>query len=439
MEIQEKFLHHIWDQRHLVNDLLAVSGKPVRIIYQGQYNTSSGPDFRNAVLNMDGETLRGDVEIHQKTYDWIAHQHHEDCAYNNTILHVVLEHKGNLDFTVREDATRIEILELRDQIDTDIAKLFAQYSQTPPRQHRGICDYFQLSDPSQFEPLLKAQGWERFSRKCNRYNAELLFNNFDQLLYNGFMEAMGYDKNKLNMLSLAHQFEWNMLSEWHRRGLGHIQLAAIWLNYAGLMHKTNQLLGADIQTQLLGALESQAHTALKGVLQWNLFRIRPANHPVKRIMQAARVVSALLPAGFLDVILHIMEDRADASPQKLVSNIREALFQKPSEDKKEGTIGTSLLMVFIANVVLPVIYLFAQKMNRDSLMESVRSFYEAFHTPGSNYIVNFMHGYLSPVQQKEAGRKHIYQQGLMNLYYRFCHYRLCELCVADKNRSLASL
>ncbi|HQB97513.1 MAG TPA: DUF2851 family protein, partial [Candidatus Cloacimonadota bacterium] len=46
--MEERFLYHIWDEGHLIPELRTVSGKSVRIVYQGQYNTGRGPDFKNA-------------------------------------------------------------------------------------------------------------------------------------------------------------------------------------------------------------------------------------------------------------------------------------------------------------------------------------------------------------------------------------------------------
>ena len=76
--MEERFLYHIWDAGHMQNELRTVTGKSVQVKYQGQYNTNRGPDFRNALIEISGELLRGDVEIHLNSNDWIAHNHHEE-------------------------------------------------------------------------------------------------------------------------------------------------------------------------------------------------------------------------------------------------------------------------------------------------------------------------------------------------------------------------
>ena len=83
--MDEKFLHHIWDGLHLNAQLQTVSGKKLRIAYQGQYNTGRGADFLNAGIVIDDYALRGDVEIHKQTSDWHAHNHSDDPFYNNVV------------------------------------------------------------------------------------------------------------------------------------------------------------------------------------------------------------------------------------------------------------------------------------------------------------------------------------------------------------------
>ena len=66
-----------------------LNGASLRVLSPGRWNRMAGPDFRNAKLELNGTALRGDVEIHGKTSDWISHGHGGDPAYDGVILHVV--------------------------------------------------------------------------------------------------------------------------------------------------------------------------------------------------------------------------------------------------------------------------------------------------------------------------------------------------------------
>jgi len=439
MELQEKFLHHIWDQRHLIHELKTVSGKAVKIVYQGQYNTANGPDFKNAIISIDGENLQGDVEIHQKTYDWTAHQHDEDPAYNSTILHVVMEHRSSMAVTIREDAKPIEILEIKDQIDADIAKLFAVFQETKDKPRKGLCDFFKLSSNEQLILLLKSYGWERFVRKVSRYNAELLFNSFEQLLYNGIMEAMGYDKNKSNTLLIAHNFPWDKLCRWNQQGLDTTSLAAIWLNYADLFPKAEKLLPNELVQHLKQAFELQSFTTEKSALRWNLFRIRPANHPVKRIIQAAILVSNMQDKGLLKPLENILSFETD-KPLKMLSARFSELFCPVDEHLNLiEKPGKTFILTIIGNVMLPILHLYSDKTNNTELKKNIRQLFMGFPPLQDNYITSFMKGYLDDEQWQLINASYACQQGLMNVYFRFCIYRLCDLCKTDRQRCLTNL
>lgn len=436
MELQEKFLHHIWDQRHLIPDLKTINGKSIKVVYQGQYNTSNGPDFKNVILQLDGETIQGDVEIHLKTYDWISHQHHEDPAYNNTILHVVLEHKSNLDYTIKENAEKIDVLEIKNQIDMDIAKLLTQYSENPDYHPVGLCDIFKLASKNQIIPLLKTHGWERFTRKCSRFNAELHFDGFDQLLYNGLMEVMGYEKNKFNTISIAHHFTWDKLTEWRKNGLDSNTLAAIWLNYSGLLKMTEKTLNRDFHDLLMKAFEYQTFTTDKSSFKWNLFRIRPANHPIKRIIQASYIVINLLDNGFLKSALKALEPENDVCNKEMITNLKNiTCIDKPPIAKT----GNQFCLTVAGNIILPILYLYAEKTNSKNLQRKIKDIYFDFPPLGDNHITNFMKAHLDPVNRRLINSRYVYQQGLMNIYYRFCNYRLCDLCKADKEKMIVNL
>jgi hypothetical protein len=439
MELQEKFLHHIWDQRHLKLELKTISGKVVKVIYQGQYNTGNGPDFKNVILDLAGETLKGDVEIHYKTYDWSSHQHHEDPAFNNTILHVVFEHKSNLDFTIREDAGKVEILELKCQIDNDIEKLFHDYAANQVKSNCGICDFFTLNSNEQLSILLQNYGWERFVRKCERFNAELHFDGFDQLLYNGFMEAMGYAKNKFNMLSIAHHFKWDKLVQWRGDGLNEFSLTAIWLHYSGLTDNNGRYMKSDEYRFYLKIMDDQRFSSDKGKLSWNLFRIRPANHPVRRIPQAAKVLVPLLDTGFLKSILEVIENSRNENPNKLIARIGDVFKPDNSQFSTGNNIGRTQILTTIGNVFLPILFLYAEKTHNKELQNRLKSLYFSFPAFENNNIIKFMQGYLDDIQKKLFNVKYISQQGLMNMYFKFCNFRLCELCKDQKDMLINKL
>ncbi len=86
--LPEKLLAKLWRQRAARQAEFRTSGgKRVRVLYPGRIGTSAGPDFRDALLEIEGLGLvQGDVEIHLRQQDWKAHGHSNDPNYNGVVL-----------------------------------------------------------------------------------------------------------------------------------------------------------------------------------------------------------------------------------------------------------------------------------------------------------------------------------------------------------------
>ena len=86
---QEKLLQVIWNEQLLKPPIRGAGGQEIKVIHPGIWNVEAGPDFRDAVLVIDGVTHRGSVEIHLRPGNWTEHGHQHDPAYAAAILHVV--------------------------------------------------------------------------------------------------------------------------------------------------------------------------------------------------------------------------------------------------------------------------------------------------------------------------------------------------------------
>ena len=91
--IPERLLADLWRKRAARQAWLRTGGGArVRVVYPGRAGHSAGPDFRNALLEIEGLGLvQGDVEIHLRQRDWYSHGHGKDPNYNGVVLHAALE------------------------------------------------------------------------------------------------------------------------------------------------------------------------------------------------------------------------------------------------------------------------------------------------------------------------------------------------------------
>ena len=88
--MSESQLIQVWQQFINRSGLITEENEPFQLIYPGRANDDRGPDLRDAVILTSRGLVEGDIEFHLWSSDWKQHCHHEDPAYNRTILHAVM-------------------------------------------------------------------------------------------------------------------------------------------------------------------------------------------------------------------------------------------------------------------------------------------------------------------------------------------------------------
>lgn len=429
--MEEKFLYHIWDEGHLATNLLTRSGKPVKVVYPGQYNTSRGPDFFNCILEIGGETIRGAVEIHLHTNDWQAHNHQEDIYYNDVVLHVVLEHNSPYEYTISENGNHVEILEIQNQLSDDITKLIQQHS--PESRRQNYCNLLSAIDADYLEAILTQAGLRRFWAKVKRFNASLVLSSFDQVFYEGLMEAMGYVRNRMNTLTIAHCLNLETIKDFKQRGMDSEELISLFLCPTGLLDKSKNRVPEQTYNRLLNIYEQQNYYARHLDIDWQLFRIRPTSHPLSRLVVIAEFIWDQMDKGILSSLL---PHSGSFEPNHLYKSFKHFMGFKPKFGGNAfQPLGASVVATIYLNIYLPVLALWAQKTSDDAALESVVEAYKAFKGLEDNFVLRFMNRYLSNEQIKIIKTRSLYQQGLMDIYNRFCNWHYCDECLsAVKNQ-----
>ena len=145
IRVPEKIIRCIWNDQLFKTDSLRTTGDcELEIIFQGYWNFGPGPDFKSAVIKVDGKTLEGDVEIHVHSSDREAEAPSTDPEYGNVILHAFLWNSG-LESDARQ-GTGIHQLELKSYLDRGILDLNDELDfDSYPEQNQS--DYGQCHQP----------------------------------------------------------------------------------------------------------------------------------------------------------------------------------------------------------------------------------------------------------------------------------------------------
>lgn len=436
MQFSEEFLYHIWDAQHLKNNLTTVSGKNLLIKFPGRWNTDSGPDFKDAIIELEGEILKGDIEIDIKAYNWKSHSHIENPEFNSVLLHIVFENNGQHPYTISENGNKVEILEIKDQLDENISKLIEHYSGKSYSEKEKKCKLFNKMSILKTKELLNQFGLIRFEKKIKRFTAEHYFSSFDQLLYMGLMEALGYSKNKYQMLQLAMNLPFDVLKRYYLKGMTINELNAMLFCSNDLIDHLPAVISNENKKkwQLLFKKQNSNDHNIDIDIKWKLFRIRPVNHPAIRILQSSNIIYNSLETSFFHEVLKLF-----SVPTKKfkISDFKKRLYNFFQTDKvdlpQNYKLGKTRIDTILINIILPLAVVYAREKQYNKLEQVIFEIYQNYPGLPSNYLTKYMEKFLN-TDQKKIIRKHaVNQQGILNIYYENCQHHYCEACLKKEN------
>ena len=85
--ISELSLSAAWNDQRIGESLRTTDGRSLTIVHRGTWTHGFGPDFRDAMIQLDGrDLLTGSIEIHLSTGAWRDHGHHLDSRYDDVLV-----------------------------------------------------------------------------------------------------------------------------------------------------------------------------------------------------------------------------------------------------------------------------------------------------------------------------------------------------------------
>ena len=339
--IPERLLARLWRKRAARQEGFRTgSGAKFRVIYPGHSGGGAGPDFRDALLELEGVGLvRGDVEIHLRQRDWENHGHGQDRNYNGVILHAALEVESPA--TVLQSGQQAPVVSLKPLLDG------GDPPDTGPNASLwtalGRHGYHQPVTPDEMGALLDRAGDQRFLTRSAWFQSLVLEQGPDQTLYEGLLEGLGYRFNQQPFLKLAQRAPYAALV----RAAGKVpreqrarSLESWLVLLSGFPPLTPGLKPPSPRDGFGPALSPG---------EWHCFRVRPPNHPRRRIAGAAVLLDRFLEVG---LVQSSTQAAASDGPKELTS----ALMVEGGPSGKEALIGQSRARDLAVNVVLPCLH-----------------------------------------------------------------------------------
>lgn len=277
--MKEDFLHFIWQFSYFnTPDLFTTDGDKITIHKPGYWNHDAGPDFQEALIEIEGVRLAGSIEMHLKSSDWFLHHHEKDAAYKNVILHVLWEKN--------EEELNLPTLELKSIVDLG---LIHKYQNLLASNEKVLCAS-QLKNVSSIVQLnmLDATLVERYERKTKEVlDLHVSNDNWSETIYQVLMRYMGFKVNNAAFLQLSNAIPLKVLLK-HRDHL--MQLEALLLGQSGMLEVVDEYSTVlkreyDFLSHKYGLKEKQMNNS-----QWKFLRLRPSNFPTIRLAQIAMVI-----------------------------------------------------------------------------------------------------------------------------------------------------
>ena len=429
--LSEAWLSRIWQSQLLsAHGLITSDGQAVKVIYPGRRNREAGPDFCGAIISLNSaEPLRGDVELHLYSSQWLEHRHHYDPAYNRVILHVVLQHDCTTT-TPLQSGVLVPVLPLDGR--------FSELHRLPSRTFLEPCP-LRARRKAELAWLLDVAGEERFLKKAAAFRDDMDTFGPGQALYKGIMRALGYAHNKEPFQELARQVP---LAELEQRAREEsplracLILQACLLGGAGLLPQQRGLslweddLGGELEKiwRYLGCPQALSPQ------NWRWKGVRPENWPMRRLAAASYLLTDSSQQGLLATVLGSLAEFCPTKPEDAFLVPAQGYWADHYDFGVAGARGTPLIgrgraAEITVNVALPFAWAWGQTHHQPELAEQALELYRSYRKLAENQVTRLMKEMLFP-RGGPWPRSACQQQGLLYLYHSFCQERKCSPCYA---------
>ena len=440
-------LRWLRSSKSMAGKLFSTGGRKVAVLEPGEPNRDSGPDFLGAMLLIDGEVKRGDVEIHLRARSWYEHNHHNDPAFANVILHVVaFEPKG--DHTI-DHAGRI-IPTLLFPLSEDWNARLSHKLQWP--WNEGC--YHERPEMREGEIYLELLrlGKERLNHKRKSFKLQLeAGHSYGDIFYKGLARALGYSKNSTQFSRFSRLLSLGDIQRVIGRdgaeSKADMRLEALLFGFSGLIETGSSDRRRRVLTRKWREISQLTEHAPMDGSDWKFFRLRPQNFPTRRMAALAGFLKRYDPERFVQLAAFAAVNFN--SPEKFIMALEESLIIRGDSywnrmsrfgkdlPRRSALIGKSRARTIVLNVVLPLLGVFAVEESDGALEARVNRIAFIYPPEQDNLILRHIRRFVLPCSPDHPmfSSSAIVQQGMIHLYNRWCsrgEVQNCPLSIQRK-------
>lgn len=414
--VPEEFLQYIWESKlFFTENLKTTKGEKLEIMNVGKRNTDSGPDFFNAKIKIDDTIWVGNIEIHKKSSDWYVHNHQTDKAFDNVILHAVEISDQSI---LRSNGEEIPVFVLKYP-----GHLKTNYQNLLDAKTWIACE----NQFHKIDPIILQLGFNRLMIERLEIKTEEILTRFQQnnndwntTFYQMLARMFGFKVNAVPFELLAKSLPMEILAK-HKSSL--FQLEALLFGNSGLLN--DQLLGDDYYIDLRNEYSFlYKKYKLKGIEShlWKFMRLRPGNFPTLRISQFAALIHRSHGLFSRIIELENLSDLKDLFKVQASEYWKTHYsFNKTSTRNSEKELGETSVDMLIINVVIPFLFVYGEKQNKELLKNRALEFLEQL--PAELNLIIEKWGKLG-VNSRSAFES----QALLQLKNKYCDRKKCLNC-----------
>ncbi|WP_305982935.1 DUF2851 family protein [Roseivirga thermotolerans] len=414
--IKEDFLHFVWQHQYFNSKALrTTAGEPVAVIKPGVVNQLAGPDFKEALVDVNGIQWAGSVEIHIKSSDWKAHKHQGDPNYSNVVLHLVYFN----DYQVCDNEGKpIPTLELKGLIKPG---LLNRYQQIIKSNNPIACaELFPKVRSVTKLAMLEAALIQRLQRKGALFK-ELLVRNkqdWEQSVYEWLAQGFGFKTNAQSMLALAQTVPLRVL----RKHSDLKQWEALLFGASGLLNTRHTSSYAyELKREYTFLERKYAINSQLSFNQWHFSGVRPTNFPTVRIAQWAALVHKN------HSLFSLFTDFSNTRELQKRLQVQQSTYWQQhfnfGVENKQGNdrLSKSAISNLMINTVAPLLVAYSEYKDETDMLEQAMNVLMSLPVE-NNHIIRSWY---------ELGwnvNSGFDTQGLIELYNEYCKHNNCLKC-----------